>query len=439
MRGVKAAWLGLLLALPACALAADPATDVQRGEYLARAADCISCHTRAGGLPFAGGLAMATPFGTIVSTNITPDSSSGIGNYSADEFSRALRQGRARDGHYLYPAMPYVQFTKMSDADVLDLYAYFMKGVAPQPQNNAITDLPWPFSVRSLMAIWNLVNLQDKRFEPALLASAEWNRGAYIVQSLAHCGACHTPRNLTGAEKASSEQDGEHFLAGALIDGWYAQPLRELDESTQAGLASWSRESLVQYLQTGRNAQTAAFGVMAGVVSQSTQYLTPQDANNVAVYLKTLGASQAGGTTPSPQSADGKDPTTLALREGNIAQLAQRRGAMVYLNNCSACHRSDGQGANRTFPSLARSSAVAAGDVTSLVRMVLQGSAMSHTAKAPSELAMPALGWRLGNEDVADVLSFVRSSWGNNAAAVDAQTVAKLRSALPQPQRSAAN
>jgi len=423
--------LGLLLggAASAFAATAPPDTDVQRGEYLARAADCISCHTRAGGLPFAGGLAMATPFGTIVSTNITPDRTSGIGNYSAEEFSRALRQGRAKDGHYLYPAMPYVQFTRMTDADVLDLYAYFMKTVKPEQQDNVVTRLAWPFSMRGLLALWNLVNLHDRRFAPVLSASAEWNRGAYLVQGLSHCSACHTPRNFTGAEKASSEKDGAHFLAGASIDGWYAQPLRELDETTQAGLASWSQASLVQYLHTGRNAQTAAFGAMAGVVSQSTQYLTLADANAIAVYLKTLGTTQAGGTKPEPTMPDSQDPTTLALRQGDPAKLAGRRGALIYLNNCSGCHRSDGQGSGRTFPSLSRSSSVAAGDTTSLVRIVLQGSAMPYTATAPSELGMPPFGWRLSNDDVADVLSFVRSSWGNNADPVNAVAVAKVRDA----------
>lgn len=423
--------LALLLGGAASAFAATTPsdTDAQRGEYLARAADCISCHTRAGGRPFAGGLAMETPFGTIVSTNITPDRSLGIGNYSAQEFSRALRQGRARDGHYLYPAMPYVQFTRMRDADVLDLYAYFMKAVKPEQQDNVVTRLAWPFSMRGMMALWNLVNLQDVRFVPVLSASAEWNRGAYLVEGPSHCGACHTPRNFTGAEKASSEKEGAHFLAGASIDGWYALPLRGLEGTTQAGLASWSQASLVQYLHTGRNAQTAAFGVMSGVVSQSTKYLTLPDANAIAVYLKSLGANQAVGTKAAPVLPDLDDPTTLALRQGDMTKLAGRRGALIYLNNCSGCHRSDGQGIGRTFPTLSRSSAVAASDTTSLVRIVLEGSAMPYTATAPSELGMPPFGWRLTNVEVAEVLSFIRSSWGNNASAVNTQSVAKVRSA----------
>jgi mono/diheme cytochrome c family protein len=373
---------------------------------------------------------MATPFGTIVSTNITPDRLQGIGAYSVDDFTRALRQGRARDGHYLYPAMPYVQFSKMSDADVLDLYAYFMQAVVPQQQSNASTHLSWPFSMRGLMALWNLGNLQDKRFAPVLSAGAQWNRGAYLVQGPAHCGACHTPRSFTAAEKASSEKDGPHFLAGAPIDGWYAMPLRELDEATQAGLASWSQAALAQFLQTGRTHQTAAFGTMAVVVAQSTQYLTPQDAGAIAVYLKTVGATQAGGTQPPSATIDTSDPTTLALRQGDITQLGNRPGALVYLNNCSGCHRSDGQGAGRTFPTLSHSSAVAASDVTSLVRIVLQGSAMPHTSTAPSELAMPPFGWRLTDANVADVLSFVRRSWGNQSEGVTAQTVAQVRGAL---------
>ena len=428
----------LCASMPVTGLAAEPS--VQRGEYLARAGDCISCHTRPGGLPFAGGLAMQTPFGTIISTNITPAPGRGIGGYTQADFNRALRQGRAQDGHYLYPAMPYNHFARLSDADLADLYVYFMQGVKPAVQDNASTELAWPFRMRWLMALWNVLYLHDTRYQSVPTQTAEWNRGAYLVQGLGHCSACHTARSFTGGEKASSEADGDAFLAGSTIDGWYAQPLRQLEGVSPPGLGAWSRPELVDYLKTGRNTRTAAFGAMVEVVGNSTQYLSHEDLGAIAVYLQSLGSSSAAAgsalsakavATVGPSLDPSTDPTALALRAGDAGFLEANPGALVYLNNCSACHRSDGQGARRTFPALARSSSVAATDPTSLIRIVLAGSDMPHTRDAPSKLGMPGLGWRLGDDKVAEVLSFVRRSWGNQAAPVTAKQVASLRAALP--------
>ncbi|KAF1046007.1 c-type cytochrome [Xylophilus sp.] len=421
-------------AVPAAAPDA-PDAQVIRGEYLARAGDCISCHTRAQGAPFAGGLPMATPFGTIVSTNITPDRQHGIGEYTQEDFARALRKGRARDGHYLYPAMPYANFARLSDDDLAALYAYFMKGVKPAAQDNPRTDLKWPYRMRWLMAGWNLLYLPGRPYQPDTKQTAEWNRGAYLVQGLGHCSACHTPRGFAGAEKASTERDGGLFLSGAVIDGWYAQPLRN---TAAPGLAGWSTQELVEYLKTGRTAHTAAFGPLAQVVTNSTQHLSRDDLGAVAAYLKSLGSDGSGPAgaalqppAPAPQSKPSQpptDPTALARRSGRT----DRPGALVYVNNCAACHRSDGQGASRTFPTLARNSAVAAQDPTSLIRIVLQGSSMPYTAQAPSELGMPGFGWRLTDRNVADLLTFVRSSWGNRAGAVTPGQVAQVRSTLGQ-------
>jgi mono/diheme cytochrome c family protein len=400
---------------------------VVRGEYLARAGDCISCHTRAQGQPFAGGLAMNTPFGAIVSTNITPDKEQGIGQYTQQDFNRALREGKAKDGHHLYPAMPYTSFARLTDEDLGALYAYFMKGVPPVKQDNAKTDLPWPFSMRWLMAAWNKLYLKGQVYEPEAAQTAEWNRGAYLVQGLGHCGACHTPRSITGAEKAPTHKDGELFLSGTVIDGWYAQPLRNTDTP---GLATWSSRDLVEYLKTGRNNHTAAFGAMTEVVANSTQHLSREDLGAIATYLKSLGDNPGALSAVAPAS---NDITSAALRQGTVNQ----RGAMVYLNNCNACHRSDGQGAQRTFPTLARNSAVAATDPSSLIRIVLQGSAMPHTAEAPSQIAMPGFSWRLTDDNVADVVSFIRSSWGNQAGAVSAGEVAKVRAAAIKAAKTA--
>jgi mono/diheme cytochrome c family protein len=422
---------------------------VMRGQYLARVGDCIGCHSRPGGLPFAGGLPLKTPFGTIISTNITPDKEQGIGNYKLSNFDAALRHGLDEEGGNLYPAMPYTNYARMTDEDLAALFAYFMQAVPAAKQDNAHTSLAWPFSMKWLLKGWNWLYLPRPGFTQDTKQSSDWNRGAYLVQGLAHCSACHTPRNAAGAETAATEKEGDRFLSGALIDGWYAQPLRSgIDKTGRVGpgLNQWSVADIADYLRDGRNKRTAAFGAMTDVVGHSTQYFSPQDLTSVAVYLKSLGNSSTQSVAnlsvnvanpsvsvanPSVSAVATSAPhsTTLALCAGNVTQ----RGALLYLNNCSGCHRSDGEGAERTFPALARSSSVTATDATSLIRIVLQGSAMPSTVHAPSALAMPGFAWRLNDEDVANVLSFVRSSWDNQAGSVTASEVAKVRADINPP------
>ncbi|MBS0429597.1 MAG: c-type cytochrome [Proteobacteria bacterium] len=409
---------------------ADPL--VERGRYLARVADCVSCHTAPGGAPFAGGLPMKTPFGTIVSTNITPDRNAGIGTYSEADFARALRQGVAADGHHLYPAMPYPSFARTTDADIRALYAFFQKGVEPVATRPTPTDLPFPFSIRGLMVFWNWLYLDSAPYAQQAAQSAEWNRGAYLVQGLGHCGDCHTPRSRLGGVKAANERDGDPFLAGALVDGWYAQPLRHTD---RPGAVQWRTQDIVEYLQTGRTAQTAAFGPMVQVVENSTQHMTAEDLKAIAVYLQSVGAPAPGATagpaSPSALRAAATDtPEAKKLRDGQVDGVP---GSMVYLNNCSACHRSSGVGWDNTFPALAGNSVVNAKDPTSLIRLVLGGSAMPSTARSPAAIAMPAFGWRLSDADVAEVLSFARRSWGNRADAVTAAQVAAVRKTAQAP------
>jgi len=438
---------------PATPAVSAPSSDpqVERGRYLARVADCVSCHTAPGGVPFAGGLSMQTPFGTVVSTNITPDPDAGIGNYTEADFANALRKGVAKGGHRLYPAMPYTSFARTSDEDLRDMYAYFRKDVPPSANKPAPTKLPFPFSMRGLMVFWNWLYLDDAPYRPDAARSAEWNRGAYLVNGLGHCGECHTPRSLIGGLKSASERDGDSFLSGAIVDGWYAQPLRH---GLKNGAAQWSTAELVRYLQSGRTERSGAFGPMAQVVENSTQYMTPQDLGAVAAYLQSIGAP-AGYTPPAAEPAkEARDASVAAaapnaqgvpnapnaqapvhpdhakLRDGTVEG---QRGAMIYLNNCNACHRSSGTGWERTFPALAGNSVVNASDPSSLIRIVLGGASMPATATAPTPLAMPAFGWRLNDGDVAELLTFVRGSWGNQAAAVTSAQVAKVRKTLPEP------
>lgn len=406
--------------------AAPPSQElVQRGAYLARAGDCIACHTAREGKPFAGGRPMDTPMGVIYATNITPDLESGIGRYSADDFAQAMREGVAKDGHHLYPAMPYTSYTKVSQEDLSALYAYFMQGVEPVRNTHRPTKLGWPLSMRSLMAAWNVLYLKRGEYTVDSKKSTSWNRGAYLVQGLGNCGGCHTPRGLAGQEKASSEKDGSPYLAGAILDNWYASPLTGDPET---GLQAWSKDEIAEYLKTGRTARVAASGVMAEVVGKSSQYLTDQDLLAIAEYLKSL--------PPTTNPGQGKADVARQVRDASAATRALRAGdtgipgSAVYLDNCNACHRSDGSGAHRTFPHLVKNEAISAQEPISLIHIVLAGSSMPATQTAPSVLAMPDFGWRLSDAEVAEVLSFIRSSWGNHAAAVSPDEVGRLRQIL---------
>jgi mono/diheme cytochrome c family protein len=405
----------------------DP--QVLRGAYLAKAGDCVACHTVDRKKPFAGGAPLATNFGTIYSTNITPDPTHGIGQYSYEDFAKALRQGVAKDGHYLYPAMPYPSYAKINDADMQALYSYFMHGVAPIPQTNLASNLSFPFNIRALMVGWNLMFLPKQgAFQPDPQQSVEWNRGAYLVQGLEHCGACHTARGAAGQEKALDGHD-DAYLGGYTLAGWYAPSLRGPQSD---GLRGWSQADLSAYLRSGRTEDGAAFGPMAEVIEHSTQFLSDSDLNAIGTYLisvKTAGnASSNSNNAAVPIKTNGSvdtDPTAVAFRGGHI----NSSGAELYLNNCNACHRSNGNGAVPTFPTLGHNAVVVSSDPSSLIHIVLSGSHMPSTEKAPTPLAMPDFGWRLSDQQVADLLSFVRSSWGNQASAVTADQVAKVRKA----------
>jgi mono/diheme cytochrome c family protein len=397
---------------------------VQRGAYLARAGDCIACHTAQDGQPFAGGLPLNTPIGMIYSTNITPDLETGIGRWTADDFVKVMREGVAKKGYHLYPAMPYTSYARLSQGDLVTLYAYFMQGVDPVRNPNRPTQLSWLPGMRSLMAVWNVLYFKKGEYAADPDKSASWNRGAYLVQGLGHCGECHTPRGLAGQMKASSEQDGRHYLAGATLGNWYASPLTG---DLETGLHAWSKDEIVEFLRTGRTARVAAFGVMAEVVEKSTQYLIDQDLMAIAEYLKSLPPSNyERQAADAAMQASAASAATHALRAGDTGM----RGSRVYLDNCNACHRSDGSGAKRTFPNLVKNEPVNAQYPISLIHIVLAGASMPSTQTAPSAIAMPEFGWRLSDAEVADVVSFVRSSWGNDSAAVSRDEVGRVRKTL---------
>lgn len=418
MKPIKWLCFGLLLAAaPAQAAEQFSPEQVEQGRYLAHAGDCVACHTAPGGKEFAGGLGIDTPIGRIYSTNITPDAKHGIGAYSLEEFDRALRQGVAKDGHALYPAMPFPSYAMVGDADVKALYAYFMSGVPVDGTANRASDIIWPLSMRWPLRLWAKLYADIKPFTADPARDAVWNRGAYLVEGLGHCGSCHTPRGLGFQELAMSPSDGISYLAGARIDGWFAKSLRGEQAS---GLGAWSEADIVQFLKTGRTSRSAVFASMAEVVGHSTQFLSEEDLSAMARFLKSL--PPADGTPPVVAKAD---DSFEVLRSGDYRQ----PGAASYVEYCAACHRLDGNGAARIYPALAGNSVVGSPDPTSLIRIVLAGGRIPATATEPHGVAMPALK-RLDDQDVAEILSFVRSGWGNKATAVTASQVAKVRASL---------
>ncbi|MGY2267001.1 c-type cytochrome [Pseudomonas sp. SDO5561_S422] len=413
---MKAFVIASLALFSSCSVSAAETDLVKQGEYLARAGDCVACHTAKGGKPFAGGLPMETPIGTIYSTNITPDKT-GLGDYSFEDFDQAVRHGVAKDGSTLYPAMPYPSYARVSESDMQALYAYFMKGVEPVAQVNKDSDIPWPLSMRWPLAGWRWMfapKVEDYQAQAG--ADPVISRGAYLVEGLGHCGACHTPRALTMQEKSLSASDGTAFLSGsAPLEGWIAKSLRG---DHKDGLGSWSEEQLVQFLKTGRSDRSAVFGGMSDVVVHSMQYMSEQDLTAIARYLKTLPA-----VDPKDHPHQYDKQVADALWKGDDS----KPGASVYIDNCAACHRTDGHGYTRVFPALAGNPVLQTADATSLINIVLNGGTLPATHTAPSTFTMPAFAWRLSDQEVADVVSFVRDSWGNKGETVKASQVKDLR------------
>jgi mono/diheme cytochrome c family protein len=404
---------------------AHPASLIDQGRYLVAAGDCISCHTRPNGEPFAGGRALNTPFGVIYSANITPARAAGIGAWTERQLARAMREGIAADGRHLYPAFPYTAYTKVTDPDVHAIYAYLqsLKPVNYTPPKN---NMPFPFSMRTLLAGWNIMFFEEGRYLPDPSQSAEWNRGAYLTQGLGHCGACHTPRNFLGGERNFAALTGGDYL-DEISDEVVDNKITPMEESTvrlwgsanltpaPGGLGAWSLEEIADYLKTGHSARAAAFGPMSEVIANSTGHLSNSDIHAMAVYLKSLPAAAQG--------APGKPAAGL-----------RKAGEIVYTTRCADCHLPTGLGipraanadASKTAPPLAGSAALQSPNPATLINIILYGA---HEA-VESEDSWPKMsGFELSvgldDEQIAALCTYVRSSWGNHAGAVDAAAVAK--------------
>jgi len=419
--------MGAALWVSSSATRADaPSTDlIEQGRYLAAAGDCISCHTRPNGKPFSGGLPLDTPFGVIYSANITPDPHAGIGAWSEQQFARALREGIAPDGSHLYPALPYTAYTKLTDQDVRAIYAY-LESLTPVSYTPPENEMRFPFGVRPLLGVWNMLFFQPGRYARDASRSPEWNRGAYLTQGLGHCGACHTPRNMLGGERSSQALTGGVYLdeiPAEVVDG----KITPMDERTvrpwstanltpaRGGLGAWSAEDIAAYLKTGHNTRAAAFGPMSKVILNGTSHLTDADVRSIAVYLKSL--------PPAAQDAPAR------LEETKV-----RAGEIVYTTRCGDCHLPTGLGMPRagaadpskTAPPLAGNAALQAPDPATLINVILYGAHEESSGEGSwPKMSGFELSVGLDDEQIAALCTYLRSSWGNQAGPVGAAAVAK--------------
>lgn len=382
---------------------ADRARQLARGAYLVKAGNCMACHTVAGSAPFAGGRAIDTPFGRIHTSNITPDRGTGIGAWSADDFWRAIHNGKSRDGSFLYPAFPYTSYTKVVREDADAMYAYLMRQ-QPVRQANLPHTLRFPYNQRVLLAFWRTLYFTPGQYRSDPQRSALWNRGAYLVQGVGHCAACHTGRDALGGPLGARELGGG-ALPGA---GWEAAAL------AGHGLGQSNARELAGLLKTGVSARGAVYGPMAEVVGASLQHLSDGDSLAMATYLKALPPGPPVRTEQArPVAADAK------------AVLA--RGAALYRQHCAACHQEDGRGRAAAWPALAGKRSLGAGSAANPILLVLNGGFAPSTAGNPRPYGMPPFGHVMNDADVAAVVSHLRSSWGNGGALVSAREVARLR------------
>ncbi len=364
-------------------------SQVERGRYLATLADCASCHTTPGvQQPYAGGRPIETPFGDLLAANITPDRETGIGSWTDDEFDNAVRKGVMPDGSRLYPAMPYVYYSKMSRDDVLAIRAYL--NTVEAVHNPVISNaLPFPFNIRASMRVWDWLYFNPGEFKPDPSKSAEWNRGAWLVHGPAHCGACHTPKSVLGGDKSA------RALQGYSLQGWFAPDIT----SGNGALKDWTTDDVVEYLRTGHNKFAAAAGPMAEEIAMSSSKMSDSDLRAIAAYLK--------------------DVSTPARSNPNApAQDVMTAGSAIYADLCSSCHKSDGKGVPHLIPDLSEAASLRGNDPTTVLRVILRGAQSVATDAEPTSPAMPSFGWQLSDDQVAAVATYVRNSFGNHGTPV---------------------
>ncbi len=381
---------------------------VAKGGYLARAGDCVACHTQPGGKLFAGGRAIVTPFGTLYSTNITPDPKDGIGNWTPDQFYRVMHEGIMPNGELLYPAMPFQAYTKVTREDSDAIFAYLMS-IPPIDLPDKPDELRFPYSIRALVIGWRTLYFTHGAYKPDPSQSEQWNRGAYLVEGLGHCGMCHTPINALGGSSQA-----QAFQGGLIPEqDWYAP---SLTSNREGGLGEWSIRDITDLLRAGTSVRGAVYGPMAEVVYNSLQYLSKQDIEAMGVYLKSLpGRAGAAPTAPVVPAAESSLLTSL--------------GKEVYDSHCSTCHGADGKGMPPAYPPLANNQSIEMTSAVNPIRMVLNGGFPPGTAENPRPYGMPPFAQTLSDDQVAAVVSYIRTAWGNHGNPVTAQDANKLRAA----------
>ena len=383
---------------------------ITKGEYLARAGDCVACHTVPNGPMFAGGRAMATPFGNLYVPNITPDDDTGIGLWTPDEFYRMMHTGVSRDGTLLYPAMPFASYTQVTRADSDAIFAYLMS-VTPVKQANRAHELRFPFNNRELLIGWRTLYFKQGEFQPDPAQSVEWNRGAYLVRGLGHCAMCHTAVNALGGSSESKAFEG-----GMIPNqNWYAP---SLTSNREAGLGDWKISEISDLLQVGVSHRGTVYGPMAEVVYNSLQYMTDEDTKAMAVYLKAL-----------PQKDDAPPPTSQARL---VDPAVMEAGRKVYVAQCAMCHGAEGKGQPPSLPILAGNRSITMATPVNPIRMVLNGGYPPGTYKNPRPHGMPPFSHILNDDEVAAVVTYIRVAWGNSGTPVNAAQVSDLRKLLPE-------
>ncbi|MDD0815103.1 cytochrome c [Curvibacter sp. HBC28] len=400
------AWLNVRAELPVDEVMPPTASAqlVAQGAYLAKAGNCMACHTVQGGPPYAGGRGIETPFGVVYSSNLTPDEATGLGLWSPSHFWRAMHHGRSRDGRLLYPAFPYTEYTRVSRADSDALYAY-LRSLPPVAQPNRAHDLGWPYRSQAALAVWRALYFKPLDWEAQPAQSAAWNRGAYLVQGLGHCAACHTPRDALGGLDAARPLQGQMLP----VQRWYAP---SLTDPAEAGVMGWSAEEAVRLLRTGVNQHAVVTGPMAEVVFRSTQHLSDQDLSAMVAYLQALPVQPA-----EPVAALPSVPVQI------------KRGAQLYGQHCAACHGEQGEGVPGAYPALAGNRAVTMGQPANLIRMVLQGGYAPATEGNARPHGMPPFRHQLADDEVAAVVSYLRSAWGHQAGPVSTLDLVRDRGA----------
>lgn len=412
-------FLGGLLALACAAVMAapTPSEPVSHGEYVSILGDCVACHTVPGGQPFAGGVRLPTPLGDIIATNITPSTTAGIGNYSLEQFDAAVRRGIRADGQRLYPAMPYTAYARVTDEDIAAMYDWFMNEVEPSDYQPPPTELPFPFNIRLSMAAWNLLFLDTEPFIPDPSQTEQWNRGAYLVEGLTHCGTCHTPRNLLMAE------DSSRNLAGGAVGPWAAP---DITADPQTGIGDWSIDEIVQYMRTGNISKSQASGPMAEAIDHSLRYVTDEDLEAIAVYLQSVPAAERDELATAVHRWGEPGHRLASVRgAGWPDDHDAMNGAQLFDAYCAACHWSAAQGTpDGAMPALFNNTATGRPESNNLALVILEGI---HWTGEGHDVHMPGFAHELTDRQIATLGSYLLDMYGNPEAEMTVDQVQALR------------